>query len=399
MELTIVVPVLDEEGSVERVARGCLDARAKIVAQTGLDDVHVVVVSDGSTDRTVQIAQSIEGIHTVVFEHNQGYGAAIQRGWAEKPADLLGFLDGDGTCDPAFFATLVATLQREDADITLGSRMGPDSQMPAVRRLGNWLFASLLGLLARTPIKDSASGMRVVRRSALPRLLPLPTGLHFTPAMSARAVLDGLKLVEVPMPYAEREGRSKLSVLRDGLRFLMVILAAAAYLRPSRLSFPLIGLLLLASLALGVGPSSYYLANAHLDEGMIYRFLFVALLADVGVLLFCATLVAEHTIAIGLLRYGRFAREAPWWWGTRGLRLYTWLSALAVLVGAVLVWPGVVSLWQTGAIPSDVMHWSRVIVAGFAALTFVQIVCTRLLVGLLGPLEERQRLLVTERAP
>jgi hypothetical protein len=397
VELTIVVPVLDEEGSVERVARGCLDARAKIIAETGVDGVNVVVVSDGSTDRTVEIAQSIDEVTTVVFEENQGYGAAIQRGWADKPAELLGFLDGDGTCDPEFFATLVATMERENADVTLGSRMGPDSQMPVVRRLGNWLFARLLGLLARTPITDSASGMRVVRRSALPQLLPLPSGLHFTPAMSARAMMDELKIIEVPMSYAEREGRSKLSVLHDGVRFLKVILAAAAYLRPSRLSFPLIGLLLFASLALGVGPTSYYLANAELDEGMIYRFLFVALLADVGVLLFCATLVAEHAIAIGLLRYGRFARDAPWWWGPRGLRLYTWLSAIAVLVGAVLVWPGAVSLWQTGAIPSDVMHWSRVIIAAFAGLSFVQLACTRMLVGLLGSLEERQRLLVGER--
>lgn len=396
MDLTIVIPVLNEEGSVERVARACLAARSRITAETPVTAVHVVVVSDGSTDRTVEIAQAIEDITTVVFPVNQGYGAAIQRGWAEKPADLLAFLDGDGTCNPEFFVTLVRELESRQADVALGSRMSKESRMPLLRRVGNWLFAMLLGLLSRQAITDSASGMRVVRRSALKRLLPLPTGLHFTPAMSARALLGGVPIVEAPMPYAERVGRSKLSVVRDGLRFLAVIISAAAYVRPSRLTFPLIGLLLVTCLALGIQPGLYYLLNGHLEEGMIYRFLFVAFLADVGVFAFCATLVAEHAIALGLLRYGSFAKAAPWWWDHRGLRLYTWLAASAVGAGAWLVAPGVVSLWQTGAIPSSVMHWSRVIVAAFSGFTFLQIVSTRLLVGLLDGVSTRQGFLLDD---
>lgn len=396
MELTIVVPVLNEEGSVERVARACLAARTRIVAETPVTAVHVVVVSDGSTDRTVEIARSIADVTTVVFPENQGYGAAIQRGWAEKPADLLAFLDGDGTCDPEFFVTLVRELEAKHADVALGSRMSKGSRMPLLRRIGNWLFAVLLGLLSRQAITDSASGMRVVRRTALKRLRPLPTGLHFTPAMSARALLGGVPIVEASMPYAERVGRSKLSVVRDGFRFLAVIVSAAAYVRPSRLTFPLIGLLLFTCLALGLQPGLYYLMNGHLQEGMIYRFLFVAFLADVGVFAFCATLVAEHAIALGLLRYGSFAKATPWWWDHRGLRLYTWLAGTAVGVGVWLVVPGAISLWQTGAIPSSVMHWSRAIVAAFSGFTFLQIISTRLLVGLLDGVSTRQGYLLDD---
>jgi glycosyltransferase involved in cell wall biosynthesis len=396
MELTIVVPVLNEEGSVEKVARACLAARSRIIAETPVTRVHVVVVSDGSTDRTAEIARAIDEVTTVVFPENQGYGAAIQRGWAEKPADLLAFLDGDGTCDPAFFVTLVRAMDERHADVALGSRMGKESRMPLLRRVGNWLFALLLGFLSRQAISDSASGMRVVRRTALKRLLPLPTGLHFTPAMSARALIGGIPIIEVPMAYAERVGRSKLSVLRDGLRFLAVILSAAAYVRPSRLTFPLIGALLVASLALGFEPGFYYLTSGHLEEGMIYRFLFVAFLADVGVFTFCATLVAEHAIALGLLRYGAFAQAAPWWWDRRGLRLYTWFAGAGLAAGTLLVLPGARSLWSTGAIPADVMHWSRVIVAAFSGLTFLQIVSTRLLVALLDGVHTRQGFLLDD---
>ena len=124
----------------------------------------------------------------------------------------------------------------EDAAIVLGSRLGGDSEMPWLRRLGNRFFASMLTLFSARRVRDTASGMRVLRRSALPRLMPLPDGLHFTPAMSARAVLSGdLGIVEVGMPYRERAGQSKLKVWRDGLRFLRVIVEETLRHRPGRL--------------------------------------------------------------------------------------------------------------------------------------------------------------------
>ena len=390
MDLTIVIPVLNEEQSVEKVARGCLDASPFICDGTGISRVHVVVVSDGSTDRSAEIARSIEGVDTVVFERNRGYGAAIQAGWAERPSALLAFLDGDGTCDPRFFRELALRLEQRGADIALGSRMSRESRMPRLRRVGNWLFASLLGLLSRQRVTDSASGMRIVRQAALARMLPLPTGLHFTPSKSARAILGGLRIEEVPMPYAEREGRSKLSVARDGLRFLNTILSAALSIRPSRLLLPLVALLAVAALALSVGPTAHYLQHQSLDEGMVYRFLFVALLADVGVAIFCGTLLAEHAIAVGLMHYGAFRDNAPWWWRKRGLNAFLVLSGIALLGGAVLVHPGLVAWLQTGTISPDQMHWSRVVIAAFTGLTFMQFFATRLLVELMHGLEVRQ---------
>src|SRR5262249_25090574 len=85
-------------------------------------------------------------------------------------------------------------------------------------------------------VRDTASGMRVVRREALVNLYPLPNGLHFTPAMSARVMLSNeLRIAELDMPYHEREGESKLRAGQDGLRFLKVILKTAVLFRPSRL--------------------------------------------------------------------------------------------------------------------------------------------------------------------
>ena len=119
---------------------------------------------------------------------------------------------------PSSFPKLCSEIVADGADLVIGSRMaGAATEMPLVGRLGNRLFAGLLTLIGRTPVTDSASGMRVFRRAVLDVLSPLPDGLNLTPVMSTRAVHEGIKCVEVPIPYRERVGASKLNVARDGV--------------------------------------------------------------------------------------------------------------------------------------------------------------------------------------
>ncbi len=240
LNLLIAIPALNEEASIEAIIQRSLEATNYITAHSPIQSVGVTVVSDGSTDRTVELArQYLDRVKLIIFEKNRGYGAAIQEAWQTSDADLLGFLDADGTCEPRFFADLARALEEQGGDIVLGCRLNKETKMPLVRQTGNLLFATLLTILSGRSIRDTASGMRIVRRQAYQKLRPLPDGLHFTPAMSARALLDrksGLKLVEIDMPYHERVGRSKLNVGKDGLRFLKIILETAAKYRPGRLA-------------------------------------------------------------------------------------------------------------------------------------------------------------------
>ncbi len=240
MKLLIAIPALNEEASIQAIIERSLQARADITARSPITQVDITVVSDGSTDRTVSLARKYtDRIKLIVFEENRGYGAAIQQAWLESDADLLGFLDADGTCEPRFFGDLAQALVAEGADVALGCRLNENSEMPLIRRTGNVLFAGLLSLLSGRWVRDTASGMRIVRREAYKRLRPLPAGLHFTPAMSARALLDreaGVKLIEIDMPYHERVGDSKLKVGKDGLRFLNVITRTAIQYRPARVA-------------------------------------------------------------------------------------------------------------------------------------------------------------------
>jgi len=314
MKLLIAIPALNEEDSITDIIQRTLDARAHILAKTPVTDVEITVISDGSADRTVERAAAFGAeINLIVFERNRGYGAAIMEAWQRSNAELLSFLDADGTCDPRFFADLCQALFALNAHVALGCRMHRDSRMPLLRRLGNTVFATMLTTFGSTRVRDAASGMRVVRRDCLPRLMPLPTGLHFTPAMSARAILaDDLKIVEIDMSYEERAGRSKLRPFRDGLRFLRVILSAALLYRPSR-PLGILGLACFLSAAGWTARLAWQLQRyGGFEDWMIYHFVVIQLSATAGVLLVTAGYLGRKAVGITLSADPtRYRRRGP----------------------------------------------------------------------------------------
>jgi len=376
MRLTIVIPAYNEELAIAAIIERTLAARKNIIDRSPVTAVDVVVVSDGSTDATAQIARAYDEITFIEFERNRGYGAAIQRGFAQTSSELVGFLDADGTCDPEFFADLCTALADAGAAIALGSRMHPDSRMPRTRRIGNRIYAGMLSVLTNRVVHDTASGMRVIRRDALARLYPLPDGLHFTPAMSARALLDdSLPIVEIPMPYEERVGESKLNVLRDGWRFFQTIMEMTLVWRPARVL--LSGSLLcgLVTVLLAAHPIEMWLTQRHLEESMIYRLLFCSFLGSVAVLLACTLYISEEIH--GFIRDSSRSttlihRALAAMFSTRGLISLT--IAFGVLV-ALLVGPGVWSRITQGHV---LVHWSRVVLAGMLTFTLGQLYATRI---------------------
>ncbi len=232
--LSIVIPAYNEEEGIARIVERVLATRPELEACGA--ELELIVVDDGSRDRTAEIATRYPDVCLVRHSTNHGYGAALKTGFAQARGEWLGFLDADGTYPPEHFPTLLNAAREQHADLVIGSRMaGAKSEMPLSRRVGNLFFAALVSLLGNQRISDSASGMRVIRREALPRLYPLPEGLNFTPVMSTRALHEGLTMVEVPIPYAERLGRSKLTILGDGMRFLQSIVWTALGYNPVRL--------------------------------------------------------------------------------------------------------------------------------------------------------------------
>jgi glycosyltransferase involved in cell wall biosynthesis len=243
--LSVVIPALNEEDGIAAIVQRVFAVEASLKA-AGVGDLEVIVVDDGSRDKTAEIVSSLPRVRLIRHPGNRGYGAAIKTGFRHARGDLLAFLDADGTYPPEHLPSLCSAAIREGADVVVGSRRsGAESKMPPVRRLGNFMWSNLVTLIGRRQCADPASGMRILRYSALAKLYPLPDGLNFTPVMSMRCAHEELEVVELPVPYSERQGRSKLSVIRDGMRFLKTILWTSLEYDPVNV-FGLAGLVLLA---------------------------------------------------------------------------------------------------------------------------------------------------------
>jgi glycosyltransferase involved in cell wall biosynthesis len=250
--LSVIIPAYNEQDGIREISERVLAIRDELSA-VGVEQLELIVVDDGSKDRTREIVAEIPGVKLVPHPVNRGYGAALKTGFSNAKGELIGFLDADGTYPPEYFPQLCERALNGD-ELVIGSRMkGAASEMPITRRVGNVFFAGLLTLIARHRVTDSASGMRVFRREILDRLAPLPDGLNLTPVMSTRAIHEGVSIAEVAIPYSERVGRSKLSVVRDGSLFLRSMIWTALGYNPVRLlGFIGLGGLAVAGLA-GIG--------------------------------------------------------------------------------------------------------------------------------------------------
>lgn len=245
-QLSVVIPAYDEQDGIAATVQRVLAVRPAL-ADMGVD-LELLVVDDGSHDATGAEAGCFPEVCLLRHSVNRGYGAALKTGFHAASGDWLGFLDADGTYPPESFPALCRELL-DGAELVVGSRRsGASSEMPWVRRMGNALWSRLLTVLGDQPVLDPASGMRVFRRDILERVYPLPDGLNLTPVMSTRAIHENVRLREVPIPYRERLGRSKLRALPDGMRFLNTIVWTVLCYNPARL----VGGIGLALVALGL---------------------------------------------------------------------------------------------------------------------------------------------------
>ena len=333
---SVVIPAYNEEGGIAEIVQRVLAVKPAL-AKVGVDDMELLVVDDGSKDRTAEIVAGIEGVRLLRHTRNRGYGGALKNGFMQAKGELIGFLDADGTYPPEYFPQL-CKLAMNGSDLVIGSRMaGAESQMPLTRRVGNFFFANLLSLVGRQKVTDSASGMRVFKREILERLFPLPDGLNLTPVMSTKAIHEGIRVHEFPIPYSERIGRSKLSVVRDGKIFLESILWTAMEYNPIRI-LGLIGLGGVAfSLVVGLLLAATRLQGVTTLDPWAVAAIYWALVSGVaGISLFALGMTFNYLVSLFYkkpIRQGLFGKPL---FKTPLDRQFGWLGTLLFLIGMAI---------------------------------------------------------------
>jgi glycosyltransferase involved in cell wall biosynthesis len=386
--LSVVIPAYNEEDGIAEIANRVLAVRDDL-KEVGVNDLELLVVDDGSKDKTVAIASSIEGVTLIQHEKNKGYGGALKTGFSQAQGELIGFLDADGTYPPEYFPQLCEKALN-GSDLVIGSRMaGADSDMPKTRRLGNFFFANLLSILGRRKITDSASGMRVFKREILSQIYPLPDGLNLTPVMSTRAVHEQLVMTEVPIPYSERLGDSKLSVVHDGRLFLESMVWTALTYNPVRL-FGLLGVA-------GVGLSALIVLGliaarlAGITELGVWGVaaVYTALVAAVsGVSIFALGVTFNYMVSIFYkkpIRQGVFKKPV---FKKLLNRHFGWMGVVGLIFGVVV---GTVSLVLavTGYWPLQRL-WFYLLMSAMAFLVGMQLLVSWMLLRVLEELSTRE---------
>jgi glycosyltransferase involved in cell wall biosynthesis len=204
MSTAVIIPALDEEAGIALVLRDI---------PRGLVD-EVIVVDNGSLDRTVEVARAMGA--TVLHEPERGYGAACALGIAHAFArgyDILAFVDADYSDHPDELPLLLAPIVRGEADLVIGSRLRGEREpgaLPPHAAFGNWLSTSLIRLFWRERFTDLGP-FRAITARALHALRMRDRTYGWTVEMQARAARIGLRCVEVPVSYRRRVGRSKVS--------------------------------------------------------------------------------------------------------------------------------------------------------------------------------------------
>lgn len=243
-QISIIIPCYNEEGAIKQTIENLL-------AITGDSErFQLVVVDDGSTDgsRDIldQMSQTTPGLVVVKHLQNRGYGAALKSGINTVDSEYIVITDADGTYPNERIPELVEKCA--GYDMLVGARVGEGVTYSKLRALPKFFLRHWVSWIARYPVPDINSGLRVFRRDVTLKYIGiLPDSFSFTTTITLAMLTNYHNVHYEPISYKLRIGKSKIKPVRDTLRFVMLILRTGTYFAPLRVFLPIIlGLLLLA---------------------------------------------------------------------------------------------------------------------------------------------------------
>jgi len=200
-------------------------------------EAEIIVVNDGSEDTTEQVCLDA-GVKVVSHPYSKGNGAAIKSGARAASGDYLVFMDGDGQHDPADIQKLLDKVA-EGYDMVVGARTGLGSQASVARWSANSMYNKLASWMVNRKIEDLTSGFRAVhRKKFLSFLYLLPNGFSYPTTSTMAFFRAGYSVEYIPIKVAQRIGSSHINVIRDGVRFVLIIFKVGTLYSPLKIYFP-----------------------------------------------------------------------------------------------------------------------------------------------------------------
>lgn len=283
ISLSIIIPAKNEAAAIGTVVAS---------ARSAYPDAQVIVVDDGSTDTTAQVAEE-SGATVIRHPDSLGNGAAVKSGARAASGEFIAFMDGDGQHDARELGPLLEKIG-EGYEMVIGAR-DSGSHANIGRLYANGLYNAMASLISGRPILDLTSGFRVARASLFKEFLYLlPNGFSYPTTITMAFLRSGFPVCFEPITAAERKGKSHIRPIRDGVRFLVIIFKIATLYSPLKVFIPVSGLFFLTGL-------SYY-AYTYFTAG---RFTNMSLLVfSAAVIIFLIGLISEQITALTYSRSG-----------------------------------------------------------------------------------------------
>lgn len=232
--LSIVIPAKNEYSSLSQLIPKLKE---------GFPDTEIIIINDGSTDKTEELCEK-EEIRTVRHMNSLGNGAAIKSGARTAKSETILFMDADGQHKVEDIQALIEKYN-EGHDMVVGARSN-SSQASLLRKIGNSIYNKLASFMTGYKIEDLTSGFRMVnRKKFLKFLYLLPNGFSYPTTSTMAFFRSGYSVAYVPIHASQREGKSHIKLVKDGLRFFTIILKIGALFSPMRLFLPISGILFL----------------------------------------------------------------------------------------------------------------------------------------------------------
>ncbi len=277
--ISVLIPAYNEEKAIGHVLEDVKKALATVKEKS-----EIIVVDDGSKDRTAQIVKSAGGVKLLSNATNRGYGSSLKKGLKACSGEWVLITDADGTYPAAAIPGLLG--ERDGYDMVVGARTGNNVKVPLARRPAKWFLGKLANYLAGQEIPDINSGLRVFRKDVAMRFFHLfPSGFSFTITITMACLTNDYNVKYVPIDYGKRLGESSMRK-REFVRFSSLIVRMVMYFRPLKVFMPVSLVIFLAGLAFLVYEAFWKMNIAEVPVMLILAGLqigFIGLLADLVV--------------------------------------------------------------------------------------------------------------------